>query len=349
MRFSTYISVIILLTVLSLNSCKKDVDPTALPYRFDVPVLLATHIISYDLREINFSIDLAVFKGDNSVNNIIEYTDLKDSSFHFENYTFNGTLVKFEKDSIKYIDTIPQNTFSTMILIDQSASPENFDSTDFYNQRFQAFNAFYKNLNGQDKVIFSTFSRTSNSHNVLKLLNNNFSSSWDENTAKSLLNITHQQTGTSGFFDALEQAINFIKDKDVENKSITLFVRNKDDGLSKLALDDIILLAKTNHIKINIIWLIKNTANSDITTLVKLTSKTGGFSVYMSKIYQSTTVFLGLTKLLKTQTKFYRIPVKLTIGYPNYFVDKTWKGMFLYYYTSPFFIWSYIPYYLEKP
>jgi hypothetical protein len=150
----------------------------------------------------------------------------------------------------------------------------------------------------------------------------------------------------------LEQALNFILNQNSENKSITLFVRNKDDGKSLRSLAEIISLARLNNVKINVIWLINDTENVDIATLSQLSTKTGGFAVYMNSIYQSTTVFLGLSKLLKRDMNFYRVSVNLTVGAPNYFSPKFSTGstgLFIYYYVSEFYTWSYIPIYLEKP
>jgi hypothetical protein len=353
MRISLYLRVFILCSVVFISSCKKEPENLDLPYRKDVPVLLAAHTSSYDLREIHFSLDLAVFKGDNEINEVKEFTGLPDSSFKFEDYITTtldtNTWVKHTIEKVEYLDTIPQTTFSTLFLIDQSDNPENFDSTDYYNQRFQAFNAFYRTLSGRGKVIFSSYNRKDYNQDVLKIINTEFSDNWDPSIAKSLLDLTHQQSGSSGLFDALEEALNFISDSNSENKSITLFIRNKDDGESRLDLEGIISLAKLNQVKINVIWLIHETVNVDSKTLRQLSERTGGFTVYMSSIYQSTTVFLNLAKLLRKETSFYRISAKLTIEEPNYFATKYSTGMYLYYYVSQFFTWSYVPLYLEKP
>jgi hypothetical protein len=344
----------LIFATLCFSSCKKAPEPLSLPYRRDVPVLLATHIISFDLREIHFSLDLAVFQGDNEINEVKEFAGLPDSSFKIPDYITTtldtNTWVRHTIEKAEYINTLSQNTFSTIFLIDQSQSPENFDSTDYYNQRFQAFNAFYKTLDRQGKVIFSSYNRsTSNRDEVLKVINKEFSDRWDAATAKSLLDLTHRQAGSSGLYDALEQAIIYISLISAENKSITLFIRNKDDGLSRLGLDEIVSLAKVNNVKINVIWLIHDTENVDSKTLRQLSTRTGGYTVYMSSIYQSTTVFLRLAQLLKMETNFYRVSVKLTIDEPNYFATKYSTGMYLYYYVSQFYKWSYVPLYLEKP
>jgi hypothetical protein len=349
MRFSPLLTTLLLIGTLFESSCKKESVSLNLPYRRDVPVLLATRILSYELREVHFSVDLAVFKGDNEVNEVHEFTGLPDSSFTFEDYEFKGTWVRHSIEKVEYVDTVSQKTFSTMFLIDQSSAPENFDSTDYYNQRFQAFNAFYRTLEGQGKVVFSYYNKTTTSHDVLKFINKDFSDRWDSETTKSLLDLTHKQAGSSGLYDALQQALDFMSKSSLSNKSITLFVRNKDDGSSLLSLDNIIALANSLDIKINVIWLIHETANVDLDALRQLSEKTGGFSVYMSSIYQSSTVFLELTKILRMEMSFYRVNVKMTIGDPNWFNSRYSTGMFLYYYTSQFYKWSYVPVYLEKP
>jgi hypothetical protein len=349
MRFSLLHKTLIFGSVLFISSCKKPPEDLELPFRKDVPVLLATRVSSYDLNMVRFSFDLAVFKGDNEINEVSEFTGLPDSSFKFEDFIFRETWVEHTIEKVEYIKEPPKTTFSTLFLIDQSDNPENFDSTDFYNQRFMAFNAFYRTLNGQGKVVFSSYNRTNNNHDVLKFINREFSDQWESTTAKSLLDLTHQQSGSSGLYDALGQAINYLSAYNSENKSITLFVRNKDDGLSAYTMSDIISLANQNHVKINVIWLIHQTSNVDLDALRLLSSKTGGFSVYMSSIYSSSTVFLSLVKLLKMEMSFYRVSVKMTIGTPNYFLTTYRTGVFIYYYVSQFYKWSWVPIYLEKP
>ena len=353
MRYSLFFKAFILGSLVFIFSCKKEPGTLDSPYRRDVPVLLATRISSYDLREVHFSFDIAVFKANNEINEIQEFLGLPDSSFKFVDYETTNltavTWVRFHVEKSEYVDTIPQHTFSTVFLIDQSASPENFDSTDYWNSRFQAFNAFYRNLNGLGNVAFSSYKRTSTSHDVVTFLNPEFSSAWDPVTAKSLLDLTHQQSGTSGLYDALEQAIDHISSFNSPNKSVTLFVRNKDDGNSKLTLSEVIALANEKGIKINVVWLIHETENVDLKALRQLSARTGGFSVYMSSIYQSSTVFQGLAKILRMEMSFYRVHANMTIEEPNYFATAYSSGMYLYYYVSEFYNWSYIPFYLEKP
>jgi hypothetical protein len=343
-----YKTLYIILSVIAI-SCQKEGTEPALPYRIDVPVLLGTRVESYDLREIHFSFDLAVLKGDNETNAIQEFTGLPDSSFQFEDYEFNKTMVTHTIEKAQFTDTIPRANFLTMFLIDQSNYPESFDSTDYYNQRFQSFNGFYKTLDGRGQVVFSSYKRVDDTHNVLSIINTRPSDKWDPAIAGALLGLTHQQKGTSGLYDALEQAIMYLSTEISQNKSITLFVRNKDDTKSNLNLAGVITLANQYNVKINVIWMIHSTENVDLTALRQLSAKTGGFSVYMSSIHQSSTVFLGLTKLLTMDLMFYRVAVKMAIGEPNFFNAKYSTGFYLYYYTSQFYKWSWIPVYLEKP
>lgn len=344
------------LSILALFCAACEEDPTGLnlPYHRDVPVLLATHVTRYDLREIHFTIDLAVFKADNENDRVIEYTDLPDSSFKFLDYkSYYGNpvsdtcWVRHTVEKVSYTDTTHRSSFATLILIDQSKSPESFDSSDYNNQRYEAFNAFYKNLKGQGKVSFAYYNRNAGEKEEMKMVNRELSDSWDEETAFSLLDLTHKQSGTSGLYDALDEAIDFISEKGEDNPSITLFVRNKDDG-SSISLDNLILKAIDRNVKINVIWLIHNTQTVDLSAMRKLSTKTGGFEVYMNSIYQSTTVFLQLAKLLRAETNFYRVSVNMTIEDPNWFAAKYSTGIYLYYYTSPFYTWSYVPIYLEQ-
>jgi hypothetical protein len=338
----------VFLTILLLTSCEEDPQVLNNPIRYDVPVLLATNVTNYDFQEISFKLDIAVFKGDNEINEVIEFTGLPDSSFKF-NFFSDDNIVKCFIDKVEYIDSASFATFTTLVLIDQSAFPENFDSTDYYNQRFQAFNAFYKNLNGQGNVCFAYYNRKPNNVNVLKVINTELSSKWDENVARALLNLTHNQSGSSGLFDALDQAISFIAARGTGNTSITLFLRNKDDGQSNITLNNLILKAKASNVKINIIWLINDITNVDGVTLRRLATKTGGFTVYMSYVFQSTTVFLQLPKLLKMETNFYRVSARITKEPPLFFNQTSYNpGVYIYYYPPGPFIASWLPLYFEN-
>jgi hypothetical protein len=342
---------LILAGILLFNSCQEDPPTQTFPFRKDVPVLLRTQVPYYDLREVRFIFDLAIYRGDvevNETNNVEDFTGLPDSSFRFTDYEFNGTWVRHTVDKVEFIDTLPEAYFSTIILIDQSKYPENFDSTDYYNNRLQSFNAFYKTLNNRGEVLFAYYNRTSTDTSKINYLNSDFSSSWESGTVRKLLDLTHQQEGTSSLFDALESAIKRLADHTSGNKSITLYVRNKDDGQSKLNLSEIITYAQSENVKINVIWLIKNVSNVDQQALRQLSSKTGGFCVYMSSIYQSNTVFLKLADLLLNNLSFYRVHATMTIGEPNYFLPAYTTGVFIYYYVSKFFVWSYVPLYFSQ-
>jgi len=343
------ITAFFLVAILLLSSCEEERPALNNPPRYDIPVLLATDVTYYDLQEIRFKLDIAVFKGDNELNEVLDFTGLPDSSFKFSDYVYNGDSVKYFVDKVEYTDTASFNSFNSLVLIDQSNSPENFDSTDYYNSRFQAFNAFYKNLNGQGKVCFAYYNRKPNDVNMMKAINPELSDRWDENVARALLNLTHNQSGSSGLFDALDQAISFIAARSTENASVTLFVRNKDDGLSNITLDNLILKAKASKVKINTIWLIHDPVNVDASTLRRLASGTGGFTVYMDKIQQSNTVFLKLASLLKLETNFYRVTARITVPPPSFFNQTRFNTkVAVYYYTSKYLTGNYVFFALEK-
>jgi hypothetical protein len=342
-----------ILIALYAISCKPDQEPLKLPYRFDVPVLLGTHINSYEFKEVKFTLDLAVFKGDNSVNMVPDYIGLPDSSFQFNDYYFHygtdSTLISYQIEKVEFVDTSVYSSFSTLVLIDQSAFPENFDTTDYYNERFEAFNALYLNLNGEGKVAFAWFRRTGSDHDAVRYINTDFSGTWDRGTMLQLLDLTHSQSGTSALFDAIERAIFFISAKNLANPSVTVLVKNRDDGKSDINLDNLIYLANQNHVKINIIWLVHRWPNVDFDALRRLPYETGGFEVYMGSSYQMNSVFLRLPSLLNLKTNFYKVSVKMTSIGPSGFADTYREGMYLNYYTSQNYKWNYIPIYLVKP
>jgi hypothetical protein len=183
----------------------------------------------------------------------------------------------------------------------------------------------------------------------MKVINSELSDKWDENVARALLNLTHNQSGSSGLFDALDQAISFIAARGTDNASVTLFVRNKDDGLSNITLDNLILKAKASNVKINLIWLINDPVNVDASTLRRLASSTGGFSVYMDIILQSNTVFLQLVRLLRMETNFYRVTARITVPPPSFFNQTRFNTkVSVYYYTSKYLTGNNVFFALEK-
>lgn len=120
MQLNLLIKTLVLSIIVLVSSCQKDPVSPSLPYRKDVPVMLGTHVLSYDSTIIRFSFDLAVFKGDNETKEVQEFTGLSDSSFKFEDYTWNGKWVRHTIEKSEFVDTVPKNSFLTMFLIDQS-------------------------------------------------------------------------------------------------------------------------------------------------------------------------------------------------------------------------------------
>lgn len=278
-------SIVALIAILAV-SCEPEPGTIALPYRRDVPVLLGTHVDSYADQEVRFTMDMAVYMGDNSINNVPYFTGLPDSSWQFSDFWYvennDSTFIHHQIEKSEFVDTSAFSTFSTLVLIDQSGFPENFDTTDYYNERFEAYNAFYKNLNGQGKIAFAWYRRASIEHDVIKYINTDFSENWEPGTMRQLLDLTHQQGGTAALYDALAQAINFISTKNLENPSITVLIKNRDDGKSAITLDNLIALAQQKIVRINVFWLINRYQNVDFTALRYLLWASGCFEVYMS-------------------------------------------------------------------
>lgn len=355
MKLIKYLRNLSIFILLWLVSCIKPVNPT-LPHLFSVSVLMGTHVQSYQLREIDYDIDLAVFKGDNTLNSIVDYQGMPDSAFSFGDYDWvasDGTIFKHTFEKIEYRDTSVMSTFSTLILIDQSASPKNFNTWDSLNRRFEAYNAFYRNLKGQGKAAFAWFSRTGTGHDVVNYINNDFSSDWDENTALALLDLTHKQSGTSGLYDAIERAVIFVASKNLENPSVTVFVKNKDDGLSDISLDNLIYLANQSHVRINVIWLMSS-GGVDWDAFGRLSTETGGFSLllYLDSFGEFSTTMIRLPSLLMVATHYYKISVRFTATGPGWFATQYKDGMYCEIYdpVSKYYeLLNFIPIRLEKP
>lgn len=330
--------------------CKKESN-FYYPVRYDVPILTSTKIINFGYRKIDFELCVTLLKGDNASDNIQELNILPDTCFQFEEYqTSNGCWVKMQRNKISVSDTTPLSYYTTAIMIDQSDEPESFNQSDPYNQRFQALNGYFKTLDGKGEVMFAAYARKGKiKTDTLSILSNGFETSWSEETAKSLLDLTHSTGGSSPMFDAIYKMIQVVDKKPGVNKSIIVYARNKDDGQSSHSIDELIALANEKQIKLNVIWMIKDYNNVDFDALRKMPTKTGGFMIYVGKVYQLSTLFLGLSRVLRNEFKFYRLNLSLAIDEPDHFATTYRAGIYIYYYNfSTYFIWSFLPFHLEK-
>ena len=347
-RVSYYLLYFILFLFFAISCRKKEAD-TQLPWRYDVPVLYSAEAYDYTLRQIDFQLKLAVLRGNNKTEEAIEeYINISDTSFQFEDYIFNGGWVRFMKKNISYENSTPDATYFTSIMLDQSAVPESFDINDKMNQRYQAINGFLNRLTGAGQVLISGFARDGKLSGNLEFCNPNPVQSWDKSTARNLLDLTHKTGGTSCLFDALDEMLDHMENIQAQNKSIVVLVMNKDDSLSTATLESVIQKAKNLNIKVNLIWLIDNWTYVDFTTFTELPARTGGFLIYMGDIYQVSTIFYGLDKILTNNVNYYKLDVKLTIDSPNYFLDTYRTGIKILYPNSSYYTWSFIPFKLFK-
>lgn len=343
------VNIVILFMIISVSSCNKTEPTDILPYRYDVPVLYSAEYSNYQLREIDFKLKIAVLRGNNKTEaDIEEYTGIPDTSFKFTDYEFNNGWVRFYLNSVSYSNDIPTTPYYTSVMLDQSSSPESFDINDKYNERFEAINGYLRKLNGENKVLVSGFARNGSLSGNIEYCNNEPINTWDKTTAKNLLDFTHKIGGTSCLFDALNSMLDRLIEVNAANKSIVILIMNKDDGSSSSDLESVIQKAKTNNIKINLIWLIDNYENVDFITLTQLPCRTGGFLIYMGDIYQVSTIFYGLDKLLSRKVNYYNLDVKLVIDSPNYFLDKYRSGVKIYYPNSKYYGWSQVPFMVSK-
>ncbi len=330
-------------------SCKKPEPDTQLPWRYDVPVLFSASAYNYQLREIDFNLKLAVLRGNNDTEaEIEEFTNIPDTSFKFTDYMFNNTWVRFNINDITYTKDPTTIPYFTSIMLDQSATPESFDLNDKYNQRYQAINGYLNKLKGNGDVLVSGFARNGKLSGNIEYCNSTPISEWDKTTALNLLDMTHKTGGTSCLFDALNSMLDKMDGINAQNKSIVVVLMNKDDSLGTATLESVIQKAQTDNIKISLVWLIDNWEYVDFKTFTELPARTGGFLIYMGDIYQVSTIFYGLDKLLTKNVNYYYLDVKLTIDSPNYFNDTYQTGIKVWYPNSSYYTWSYIPFKLFK-
>jgi hypothetical protein len=344
----SFLCVLMLFTAIFM-SCKKTEPETVLPWRYDVPVLYSANAYNYQTRQIDFNLKIAVLRGNNETEaEIEEYTGIPDTCFKFEDYLFGNTWVKFHINNITYTHDTATIPYFTSIMLDQSAMPESFDVNDKYNQRFQAINGYLNKLKGNGQVMISGFARNGELSGNIEYCNTTPISYWNKSTAKNLLDLTHKTGGTSCLFDALNTMLDQMANVPAQNKSIVVLLINKDDSLGTNNLENVIQKAKLNNIKINLIWLINTWQYVDFTTMTELPARTGGFLVYMGKIYQMSTVFWGLDKLLTKTVNYYNLDVKLTVDAPSSFGITYQDGLKLYYPVSSYYDWNNVQFKLFK-
>jgi hypothetical protein len=214
-------------------------------------------------------------------------------------------------------------TYYHALMIDQSNISNSYEKRDPYNYRFENINAYLKNINAQGNVILSAYSRNGKiEQDTLTVYGNNFTMKWNKEISTNLLDLTHKTAGTSSQYDALYNIIEFMsKNSPDSNRSISIYIINKDDGNSIHSLDEIIDLAVVNHVKINPVFLSYSSDYIDFRSLLQLANETGGY-VELGGIWQLSSAFFMLNRILKRQVHFYRIYVTQTITPPNWFGDE---------------------------
>jgi len=344
-----FLPMIFLFSSVLFTTCKEEQHEPTLPFSYNVSVLLNTKILDFQLRKIDYYLDVAVIKGSKTMDSIGEYSDLPDSVFKFKDYYFNNKLVHFQINKIEYLDTIPEKTFYTALLIDQSANGNSYELRDPYNYRYENINAFLKNLSGQGHVILSACARNGElANNVLTIYGDKFISHWNKEIATNLLALTHQTGGTSSINDGLYGMVDFMaKNAPDSNRSVTVVLINKDDGKSIHSIEQIKSLAVDNHIRINFIFLSYNINFIDFRSFTGLAEASGGFCE-LGGIWELSSSFFMMNKLLKRDLFFYRIHTTLTIESPQYFNPNYMDVLKTVYDTNSKYD-NYLYFVLEKP
>lgn len=312
----------LILMIFFFFSCKEEIPEPELPFHENVSVLLGVKVMDYQLRKIDFILDVAVIKGAKTVDSTTLFVGLPDSCFRFDDYDFNNCRVKHKISRIEFYDTLGAPTYFNCMLVDQSEAGNTYKNRDPYNYRFENYNAFLKNIRYQGNVILAAFARNGRiEKSPLTFYHNQFTPVWNETIARSLLDLTHLTGGTSSRLDAIYEAVKFMADHAPDsNRSLTVFTINKDDGLSKYTIFDIINLAQNHKIKINSVFYSYDDLLVDTRSMLSISNATNGFSM-IGGTWELSSAFFFMNNLLKNNLSFYRIYVTMTIDAPSWFAD----------------------------
>lgn len=302
-----------------LKSCKEEQPDPYLPFSWDCAVLLKTHVKNYTPNKIDFYLDVLAIQGSTRFDNVKEREGLIDTFFEFENYVYNGCKVQHNLTQIEYLDTLAYPTFYNALMIDQSNLPNNYTSRDPYNYRFENINSFLKNINYQGNTLLSAFSRNGKLENdVLTIYGDGFQPKWTPDICENLLDLTHKTAGSCSAYDAINDMIDYVAIHSPDsNRSITIFLINKDDSLSSHSIEELAFKAENNHIKINTVFL-SYSSYIDFRSMMYLTNRTGGFSM-LGGIWEHSGSFFMMNQILKNNVQFYRLHITLTIEAPSKF------------------------------
>lgn len=348
-RVSLFLTALLLMTSSLMFSCREEHPEPELPFHDNVCVLMGVRILDYQLRKIDFVLDVAVIKGGKTADSTTLFEGLPDTAFVFNNYFFNGTEVRHQVNKIEYIDTFGVPTFYNCMLIDQSDVPNSYKKRDPYNYRFENLNAFLKNIDYQGNVVLSAFARNGEiEESPLTIYEKKFTPVWNETIARNLLDLTHKTGGTSSRLDALYYAVKYMAEHAPDsNRSVTVFTINKDDGKSSYTTFDIINLAQNHKIKINPVFFSYTDSLVGFSSMLSLANATGGFSM-TGGTWELSSAFFLMNQLLKNNVSFYRIYTTLTIGAPNWFNNAYRSYMRVRFDSDPAND-AYVNFLLEKP
>jgi len=313
-----------------------------------------TKYISHSGNELFIDMDIAVFVGGYGD----DLLSINDSAF--KDYSIPNHSIYV--DSIESVTLNEAETYSNLILLDQS---EGWNDYDLFNAKTRSLNKAI--LDGKEnplnEIALGSFARNgyfTNSSSIWVFEDGNPFTQTSEELGKILYDKFWEYGGTSNIYDALFDMIDHCTNfSTLENKYITVITHGYPDNENSYTADEIIAKAKANNIKINIMML----ADNDDGEMAKLAGGTGGFiqmitntpskELFVSDIVdEGAPVMASMHRILAKDIHVYKVHLRLVKTSGNWQPGAT---LYNYYQTLERYtdgtirINNYMPYYVEIP
>jgi hypothetical protein len=286
--------------------CKKEEEEPFFQYLIGIPnaTVMGIQYVSNTSNELVIDMDVSVLTSNDRNVKWVEDSAFKPGTIPYLQYTI---------ESVSQMQYPVRDNYSNLLIMDQSGNYDDFDPA---NQRLRALNKFFQDVNNDNRAntAFGYFSRSGNWTDDLFVYNewaNPFKYDYEVAVEQQFW-MTFFEGGTSNLYDAINQSINYVDEfAPTDNKMVTAFVKDTDDGLG-MYYKDVIANALQKNVKINIISI--GAYSNDF---FEMTYKTGGFlSIIDARTLgevmdKGTTMLGGLNKLLLENLKVYQVRVKI--------------------------------------
>ena len=294
---------ILLLSLFFAMACEKDTPfmrglvgvPTA--YVADI------QYVEHNGNTLLLQVDIAVV-----THRDYDYSYLDDTAFKIQ----DNLIYDFTIDSIEHIERNGNVAYTSMLMIDQSGSYNDYDP---FNQRLRAVNKFLGEINeiSNANCGLAHYYRDTSERDYFILLNegNPFTVAYHENLIQQFWS-TYYVQNTSNMYDAVFSTFTFFDMyANNQNNSVTIFAHDLDDGLG-MSYNALIDSAVNHNIKINIISI------GDYTPIfADITGATGGFLSIIDarsiaeSMDKGTPMLASLHRILSEETFVYRLHIKV--------------------------------------